>query len=138
MSNERESTIIKPNKNNEFVTNMKITGIAYCEEKLHIQVCAKDNLKLDNHGEIYLKNNQTNEIKKSAYNVHFIMGEEDNRYIVSSDYYRTNNPNRRDFTEYVFDIKKEELKDYDFYGDFVTGGINTEGNWRITFPLELK
>ena len=132
---ENEENVIIPNKDIDFgVTDMRITGIAYLDNKLHIQVSAKNKSKLDNHGYVYLKNIETNEKKMSDYNLHFCLRKKGNEYDFSSQDY-TNNENRRDFTEYVFDISKEELNNYNIYGDFVTGGLNTEGDWKITFPL---
>jgi len=139
MYDKDEEIVIKPNKDIEFgVTDMTITGIAYFDNKLHIQVSAKNNLKIDNHGEIYLKNNETNEKKMIAYKLHFILGKNGDKYEYSSDYYRADNPNRIDFTEYVFDISQEELKNYTIYGDFIVSGLNTEGDWKVTFPLEVE
>lgn len=136
--NKNEEFVIVPNKDIDFgVTDMNITGIAYFDNKLHIQISAKNNLKIDNHGEIYLKNNETNEKKMSDYNLHFILGKNGDKYEYSSEYL-TNNSNRRDFTEYVFDISQDELKNYTIYGDFIASGLNTEGNWKITFPLEAQ
>lgn len=136
--NQNKEIVIMPNKDIEFgVTEMAITGIAYFDNRLHIQVSAKNNLKLDNHGEIYLKNNETNEKKMSDYELHFILGKNGDKYEYSSEYF-TDNTDRRDFTEYVFDISQEELKDYTIYGDFIAGGLNTEGNWKITFLLESE
>ena len=139
MYNNNEEIVIKPNKNIEFgVTDMTITGIAYFDNKLHIQVSAKNNLKIDNHGELYLKNDETNEKKMIDYKLHFILGKNGDKYEYSSDFYSADNPNRIDLTEYVFDISQEELKKYTIYGDFIAGGVNTEGNWKVTFPLETK
>ena len=70
-----------------------------------------------------MKNNITNEKKTSNYNLSFILGQ---------------NENRIDYTEYVFDIPKEELKNYSVYGNFVSSGLYVEGNWQVTFPLETK
>lgn len=132
-----EELVIIPNKEIDFgVTDMTITGISYFDNKLHIQVSAKDNLKIDNHGEIYLKNNKTDEKKNSDYNLYFILGKNGDKYEYSSDYIK--NSIRRDFTEYVFDIPKEELKNYSIYGDFIASGLYTEGKWKVTFPLETK
>ena len=116
---------------------MRITGIAYFDNKLHIQICAKNNLKINNHGEIYLKDKETNEKKVSDYNFHFILGKNGNDYEYSSDYY-SHNENRRDFTEYVFDISQEDLENYAIYGDFIASSIYIEGNWKVTFSLETK
>lgn len=136
--NNNEELVIAPNKEIDFgVTDMKITGIAYFDNKLHIQVSAKNNWKIDNHGEIYLKNIETNEKKTSDYNLHFLLGKNGNDYEDSEKYYG-HNENRRDFTEYVFDIPKENLKNYMIYGDFIASGFYTEGNWKITFPIEVQ
>ena len=43
---------------------------------------------------------------------------------------------RVDYCEEVFEIPQEELAGYALYGDFVTAGRKTDGNWRVTFPLE--
>ena len=138
MLNKNEENVIMPNKDVDFgVTDMRITGIAYLDNRLHIQVAAKNNFKIDNHGEIYLKNIETNEKKMSDYNLHFWLRKKGNEYDFASQDY-THNENRRDFTEYVFDISKEELKNYNIYGDFAAGGLYTEGNWKITFPLEAQ
>lgn len=121
---KRDDIVLVPKSDIDFgVTDMKITGIGYIDDKFHIQVSAHNNLKLDNHGELYLKNNLTNEKKTSNYNLSFILGQ---------------NENRIDYTEYVFDIPKEELKNYSVYGNFVSSGLYVEGNWQVTFPLETK
>lgn len=138
LANTMEEQVLVPQYNIDFgVTDMEITGIAYIDNKLHIQVSAKNNSKIDNHGEIYLKSNVTNEKKVSDYNLHFLLGKNEDKYEYSADYF-TNNPNRRDFTEYVFDISKDELKDYLVYGDFVASGSYIEGKWRITFEIQEK
>ena len=133
---KNEELVIESNKDIDFgVTDMRITGIAYLDNKLHIQVSAKNNLKIDNHGEIYLKNKETNEKKLSDYNLFFTLCKKGDHYEISQE---VNNKDRLDFTEYVFDISKDDLKKYDFYGDFVAGNLNTEGKWKVTFPIEAK
>lgn len=135
--NEISNAVIVPESNIDFgVTDMKITGIGYIDNKLHIQVSAKNNLEIDNHGEIYLKNNITNDEKKSNYNLHFVLGQNGDKREYSSEYLKSTNKNRIDYTEYVFDISKDELKDYSIYGDFVASALYLEGKWQVTFPLE--
>lgn len=137
--NEIDNTVIVPKSNIDFgVTDMKITGFNYIDNKLHIQVSAKNNLKIDNHGEVYLKNNITNEDKKANYNLHFVLGQNGNKLEYSTDYLESKNENRIDYTEYVFVISKEELKNYSIYGDFVASGFCMKGKWQVTFPLETK
>ena len=134
-----DHTVISPKYKIDFgVTDMKITGIGIINDKLHIQVSAKNNLKLDNHGEIYLKNKITNEIKSCNYKVSFILGEKENEYEYSTDYFSSDNKNRIDFTEYVYDVSAEELENYDFYGDFISGQENIKGEWQVTFPIEIN
>lgn len=136
--NEKEQVVISPNKEIDFgVTDMKVTGIAYLDNKLHIQTSAKNNWKTDNQGDVYLVKNETNEKKMSDYNLHFSLRKEGDEYDFSSQDY-THNENRIDFTEYVFDIPEEELKDYSILGDFSANTLYTEGNWKITFPLEAQ
>ena len=138
LANRMEEQVLVPQYNIDFgVTNMQITGIAYIDNKLHIQVSAKDNYKIDNHGEIYLINKETNEKRTSDYNLGFVLGKKDDKYEYSEKYY-THDENRRDFTEYVFDISKDKLKDYSVYGDFFASGTYVEGKWRITFEIQEK
>ena len=40
------------------------------------------------------------------------------------------------YYEFIFDIPQEELNQYNLYGYFVTCDTLTEGNWKVTFPLE--
>ena len=104
------------------VDGIDLTGIGYIDDKLHVQMALNDRLKSDNHGSFYLKD--TNEKKVECnYNIYFT-----NQYEHQED--------RIDYCECVFDIPQEKLGNYSLYGDFVTSGMLTEGNWRVTFPLE--
>ena len=135
--NEINNTVLVPKRDIDFgVTDMKITGIGYIDGKLHIQVSAKNNLKLDNHGEVYLKDNITGENKKSNYNLSFILWQNEDKLENETDNTKNANENRIDYTEYVFDIPKEELENYSIYGDFTASGLYVEGDWKVTFPLE--
>lgn len=135
-NNEINNTVLAPRTDIDYgVTDMKITGIGYIDGELHIQVSAKNNLKLDNHGEVYLKNSITNENKKANYKTSFILWQNESKLEKKTDYTKNANENRIDYTEYVFDISKEELKNYLIYGDFVASGIYVNGNWNVTFSL---
>jgi len=90
-----------------------------CAEKV-IKFYA-DRLKNDNHGSFYLKDIDGN-IVDYNYNIYFV-----NQY---------EQPGRIDYCEFVFDIPQEKIGSYTLYGNFVTSGMITEGNWRVTFPLE--
>lgn len=103
------------------VDGIDLTGIGYIDGNLHIQTAAKDNLDKDNHGFFYLKDSNGNKIDYS-YNFGFV-----NQY---------EQPGRIDHNNYVFDIPQSEISNYTLYGYFVTSGMITKGNWKVTFPLE--
>jgi hypothetical protein len=103
------------------VDGIELTGIGYIDGKLHIQTAAYDNLDKDNHGYFYLKDADGNRVDLD-YDFHFL-----NQF---------QQPGRIDYYECVFDIPQEQLGKYALYGNFVTSGMHTEGNWRVTFPLE--
>lgn len=103
------------------VDGIDLTGIGYINGNLHIQTAVKDNLDKDNHGFFYFKDSNGNKVNCN-YNFYF-----SNQY---------EQPGRIDYCNYVFDIPQNELANYTLHGDFVTSGMKTEGNWRVTFPLE--
>lgn len=102
------------------VDGIEMTAIGYVGGMLHIQTAVHDNLEKDNHGSLYLKE-ADGEIVDEKYHFYFI---------------DESAPVRIDYCEYVFDIPREEAGGCSLYGDFVTTGMRTEGNWRVTFPLE--
>ncbi|NMB97860.1 MAG: hypothetical protein GYA02_14845 [Clostridiaceae bacterium] len=75
----------------------------------------------DNHGYFFLTDKSGNKIQ-CAYTVYFAEN--------------IDKQNRIDYVEYVFDIPQSEIGQYSLYGTFVTSGLFTKGNWRVTFPLE--
>lgn len=103
------------------VDGMDMTGIGYIDGKLHIQTSVTDPLSRDNHGVFYLKDLQGRKTVCS-YAFSFTNGE--------------SGKNRVDYQEEVFDVSKEELGEYVLCGDFWISGMLTEGDWRVTFPLE--
>ncbi|MFV0517558.1 MAG: hypothetical protein ACK5MV_09185 [Aminipila sp.] len=105
------------------VDGIDLTGIGYIENKLHIQTAVTDNLDKDNHGFFYLKDSSGNKIDCS-YSFSFV-----NQY---------EQPGRITYCNHVFDIPKSGISNYTLYGNFVTSGMITKGNWKVTFPLENK
>lgn len=103
------------------VDGIDLTGIGYIDGKLHIQTAVKEPLDNDNHGFFYLKDSSGNKVD-SSYTFSFSNQNEQ--------------PGRVDYCNYVFDIPQDEISNYTLYGDFVTSGMKTEGDWRVTFPLE--
>lgn len=120
---EGETTALTPSKAMDGfpVEGLELTGIGYIGGKLHIQTAAYDNLDKDNHGYFYLKNADGNRIDLD-YDFSFV-----NQF---------RQPGRIDYHECVFDVPQEKIGSYSLYGNFVTSGIHTEGDWRVTFPLE--
>lgn len=104
------------------VDGIDVTAIGYIDGKLHVQMALNNRLKSDKHGSFFLVdcNGQTFDDSHSIY--------------FSNQY--DNAEERIDYCEYVFDIPQEKIDTYKLYGDFVTSGMYTEGNWRVTFPLE--
>jgi len=103
------------------VDGIDMTAIGYVDGMLHIQIAVNNNLETDNHGSVYFKN-ADGDIIEEKYHFYFIDQSEQS--------------GRIDYCEYVFDIQQGQMGDYSLYGDFVTSGMRTEGNWRVTFPLE--
>ena len=103
------------------IEGIDLTGIGYIDGKLHIQTAVKDNLDKDNHGFFYLKDSNGKKID-CIYTFSFV-----NQY---------EQPGRIDYSNYVFDIPQSEISNYTLHGYFVTSGMITKGNWKVTFPLE--
>lgn len=113
-------TFLMPLRETAFspVKGVQITAAGWIDGKLHIQAHYDDILNTDNHGYVYLKSDEGEEISCS-YNVSFWDEEKAGSY-----------------EEYVFDTSEEELKGCKAYGCFVTSGRLTEGNWQVTFPID--
>ncbi|MCD8357309.1 MAG: DUF4179 domain-containing protein [Clostridia bacterium] len=99
------------------VDGVDLTGIAYIDGELHVQIASNSEEKIfDGEGYLMLvKKDGT--VVESIHDGMFYDG--DIRY-----------------DEAIFDVPKDEISDYTLTGTFVTCGMNIEGNWRVTFPLE--
>lgn len=117
-----KAKVLVPSAPRDFpVEGIDFTGIGYIDGMLHLQTSVVNNSTKDNHGYFFLNDKHGNEIQ-CAYHVSF--GED------------SNSGDKVHYDEYVFDIPQSEIGQYALYGTFVTGGLFTEGNWRVTFPLE--
>ncbi len=121
--NEGEFTVLTPSEAmTEFpVDGIDLTAMGYIDDKLHIQIAIKDHLKNDNHGFFFLKDSNGNTVDYN-YSISFSNHNEQSDGI--------------DYCEFVFDVSQKEIGNYSLYGNFVTSGMITEGNWRVTFPLK--
>ncbi|MBQ4105030.1 MAG: hypothetical protein IJC86_01420 [Clostridia bacterium] len=118
---DEKSAYLKP-VNDGIITSpvdgVEITGIGYIDGKLHIQTYFDNIVDYDNHGFIYLVDE----------NGGFDYGEQsvafwDEKGVGS-------------YEEQVFDITPEELSKCRVYGEFVTSDSLTQGDWEVTFRLD--
>ena len=102
------------------IEGVTVTAYGFVEDKLHIQVDYGDILKTDNHGELYLKDEDGNGIHCSK-NVSF-----------------WHKDGKGSYEEYVFDVGAEDLEGLSVWGYFVVCDSLTEGDWSVTFPMEER
>lgn len=95
-----------------------LTGYGILDNELHVQVRYADILETDNHGRIYLKN-ENGEAVYYQYSVSF-----------------RDDDGRDNYQEYVFPIPADGLDSYEIWGEFWTCSSGPiKGNWQVTFPL---
>lgn len=99
---------------------IRLTAIGYQDGMLHIQTAMEDTLENDNHGYLWLEDEEGT--CESVCSISF-QEESENGHSVT-------------YHEQVFDISEERLSGCTLHGRFVISGQKTEGNWRVTFPLE--
>lgn len=103
------------------VEGISITAMGYADGLFHIQVCRGNALRFDNHCRLWLVDSAEERLEP-LYNTGF------------SNF--AGDASRLDYDEFVFDVSPEALSGCTLHGDFYTASTLTEGNWRITFPLE--
>ncbi|MDO4298512.1 MAG: DUF4179 domain-containing protein [Lachnospiraceae bacterium] len=112
--------LMEPNEESATVLEegATLTGYGIIDDKLHVQVRFADILATDNHGDVYLKN-QNGEVVHCQYNVAFWDDSETDSY-----------------EEYVFNLPVDELNSYEIWGEFWTCNAGSiKGEWQVTFPL---
>ncbi len=98
---------------------VSISAMGYVGGHLHIQLRCEDVLKTDNHGWLWLEDSEGNSVTTSYSETFFYEERIDHYY------------------EYLFDIPYNELGNYKLFGEFMTCGQLTEGEWQITFPMNM-
>lgn len=112
---ENESQRVSP------IDGVAVTAVGFIDNKLHIQAYYEDILKTDNHGVVYLKDENGNTIK-CLLSVSFWDEEQKGSY-----------------EEYIFDISPEnDLSEFSVWGEFKTCRNLETGNWKVTFPIENR
>lgn len=102
------------------IAGIDFTGIAFVNGKLHIQIGIKDRSSNDNNGYFYLVDAAGNRI------------DEDGSYGFRDE----TSSSCIDYSEYVFSVTPEQLKECKLYGNFWTSGLLIEGNWKVTFEIK--
>lgn len=105
----------------EPVSGLSVTAAGYADGFFHVQLCRGNALKLDNHGWLWLEDEDGNQVK-SVYNAAFSNAAMDGT--------------RVDYDQFTFAVSPEDLAGYTLHGYFVTASSLTEGRWQVTFPLK--
>ncbi len=103
-----------------------VTGLGYVDGTLHVQLYTPGRHLYDDHAFLRLKNGNGETIEAD---------------MIYRGGYTANNPNsgfRADHVEYAFDVPQEELSKYSLFGDFIHAEKRVDGNWSVTFPLEIE
>jgi len=104
------------------VDGIDVTGIGYIDGKFHVQVSFVKDMRSDNHGFVFLKDENGITVE-SDYAIAF------------GDTFSSDKTEGIQHYNYVFSVPKSEISNFRLYGSFFTSGNFTEGNWRVTFPL---
>jgi len=111
---EYSAEYLVPQSPQDFIDEIKLTGIGWKNGYLHIQNCI-ENWNGNSHIGYYLvaENGDT------------------------LDCFQVNwKENGIEYFETFFEVKPEELKHYQVYAEYVTGGAILKGNWEVKFPLK--
>ncbi|MDE5771123.1 MAG: hypothetical protein K2I06_05765 [Ruminococcus sp.] len=103
------------------VDGVSVTGIGYIDGKLHIQTYYEDILKNDNHGHVYL------------------VDENGNRFNDDDDYVDVSfwdDEGKGSYDEKIFSIDYNELENYSLMGNFYTSNGYESGDWEVTFKMK--
>lgn len=101
------------------VEGFQLTSLGWVEGKLHVQLLVDDLLDNDNHAQLYLTGSDGTVLEPEA-----------------SYSFWAENGSGDSYEEYVFSLSPEEAENYRLTGDFFLSGNRTQGNWKVTFPLE--
>lgn len=103
------------------VDGVSVTGIGYIDGKLHIQTYYEDILKTDNHGYVYLVDENGN------------CFDDDDDYANVSFW---DDEGKGSYDEKVFSINYNELENYSLMGWFSTSNGYVSGDWEVTFKMK--
>lgn len=124
--NKKDIDILEKDKLNikfNEITYMNITNIGIINNQLHIQT-KWDKDKFDNHGLLYLTDNEGNKINASSANISYSF-DENGTTIYGNDY-----------IEYIFDLKNINLNNIKLNADIFYSENYIEGPWKTRFKIE--
>lgn len=116
---EKDKLNIKFNE----IAYMNITNIGIINNQLHIQT-KLDKSKYDNHGLLYLTDNEGNKINASSTSISYSF-DENGTTIYGNDY-----------IEYIFDLKNINLNNIKLNADVFYSENYIEGPWKTRFKIE--
>lgn len=102
------------------IDGVTVTGAGYVDGKLHIQVYFENIGETDNHGYVYLADEDGNWLELD-------------RAISFWD-----DEQRGSYEDFIMNVTPGELANYTLYGNFYTSSNLTKGSWQVTFPLETE
>lgn len=102
------------------VDGISLTGLALVDGRLHVQIAVSDPLNRENYGFVYLETADGGKIDCT----------ESYTFTSGTDTARV------DYTEFIFPSLGDALEHCALLGDFWTSGVTTNGDWKVTFPLE--
>ena len=103
--------------------DVALTKIGFIGGRLRVQTQYTDRLRNDNHNFLYLTNEAGDKIMPW----------------VGMNYASTYgvDASRVDYQEVIFDVSPGEIGKYGLFADIVLSGMLTQGDWQITFPLDI-
>ena len=103
-----------------------LSGMGYIDGKLHIQLYTPGRHQYDDHAFLYMQDAEGNRIDPEMF------------YRGGYTWGDTQTPRRADFIDYAFDVSQSDVVKYSLFGDFYGAKTRIDGNWSITFPLEIE
>ncbi len=111
----------------QILEGVSLTAAGYTDGYLRVRLLYRDILRTDNHGFLWLENENGERLEPLFSEVFWADGHRGDGTGCNDSY-----------EEYVFRADASELRNCRLYGDFVTCEELIEGNWRVTFPLTAE
>lgn len=120
---EEISQFLRENEEQSYspTDGVTVTAWGFVDDRLHIQVHYEDILQTDNHGSVYLTDEQGNSVE----------------CVRTAAFW--DDSHTGSYEEYVFDIRPEtDMSGFCVWGHFWTCKNLTTGRWQVSFPIENR